>query len=151
MSQRCPVCKTRLWTDPLLTSGRLSCPRCGAIFQPTVPWAYFRFLLLVVVTLALLVIFSLSDSNIWIFLVLIGVAVFFWFLPRFIDLQHISGELGLPEGPMDTEELRLKLGDDDWAEGHEEFEEKSRFRQLAYLLMVIAVTLLILLLARMTR
>jgi len=104
-----------------------------------------------VVTLALLVIFSLSDSSTWIVLFLIGVAVFFWFLPRFIDLQRISGELGLPEGPMDTEELKLKLGDDDWEEGHEEFEEKSRFRQLVYLLMVIAVTLLILFLARMTR
>ena len=115
------------------------------------PWAYFRFLLLVVVTLALLVIFSFSDSNIWIFLFLIGVAVFFWFLPRFIDLQRISGELGVPEGTMDTEELKLKLGDETLEEGHEEFEEKSRVRQLVYLLMVITGTLLILFLARMTR
>ncbi len=115
------------------------------------PWAYFRFLLLVVVTLALLVIFSFSDSNIWFVLFLIGVAVFFWFLPRFIDLQRISGELGVPEGPVDTEEFKLKLRDEDWEEGHEEFEEKSRFRQLVYLLMVIAVTLVILFLARMTR
>ena len=151
MSQRCPVCKTRLWTDPLLTPGRLSCPRCGTIFRPTVPWAYFRFLLLVVVTLALLVIFSFSDSNIWILLFLIGVAIFFWFLPRFIDLQRISGELGLPEGPMDTEKLKLKLGDDDWEKRHEEFEERSRFRQLVYLLMVITVTLLILFLASLIR
>ncbi len=150
MSQRCPVCKTRLWTDPLLTPGRLSCPRCGATFRPTVPWVYFRFLLLVVVTLALLVIFSFSESNIWIVLFLIGVAVFFWFLPRFIDLQRISGELGVPEGTMDPEELKLKLGDEDWEEGHEEFEEKSRFRELVYLLMVITVTLLILFLAYMT-
>ena len=151
MSQRCPVCKTRLWADPLLTPGRLSCPRCGAIFRPTVPWAYFRFLLLVVVTLALVVIFSFSESNIWIILFLIGVAVFFWFLPRFIDLQRISGELGVPEGTMDTKELRLKLEDEDWEKSHEEFEEKSRFRQLVYLLIVITVTLLILFLARMTR
>jgi hypothetical protein len=121
------------------------------MFRPTVPWAYFRFLLLVVVTLALLVIFSFSESNLWIVLFLIGVAVFFWFLPRFIDLQRISGELGVPEGTMDTEELKLKLGDEDWEEGHEEFEEKSRFRQLMYLLIVITVTLLILFLARMTR
>lgn len=151
MSQRCPVCKTRLWTDPLLTPGRLSCPRCGAIFRPTVSWAYFRFLLLIVVTLALLVIFSFSESNIWMFLFLIGGAIFFWFLPRFIDLQRISGELQVPEGPMDTEELKLKLGDDDWEEAHEEFEEQSRFRQLVYLLMVITMTLLILFLSRMTR
>ncbi len=151
MSQRCPVCKTRLWTDPLFTSGRLSCPRCGATFRPTVPWAYFRFLLLVVVTLALLVISSFSDSNIWVFLFLIGVAVFFWFLPRFIDLQRISGDLGVPEGPVDTEEFKLRLRDEGWEEDQAEFEEKSRFRQLVYLLMVIAVTLVILFLARMTR
>ena len=115
------------------------------------PWVYFRFLLLVVVTLALLVILSFSESNLWIVLFLIGVAVFFWFLPRFIDLQHISGELGVPEGTMDTEELKLKLGDENWEEGHEGFEEKSRFRQLMYLFIVITVTLLILFLARMTR
>lgn len=151
MSQRCPVCKTRLWTDPLLTPGRLSCPRCGAIFRPTVPWVYFRFLLLVVVTLALLVILSFSESNLWIVLFLIGVAIFFWFLPRFIDLQPISGELGVPEGTMDPEKLKLKLGDEDREEGHAQFEEKARFRQLMYLLIVITVTLLILFLAGMTR
>ena len=77
--------------------------------------------------------------------------MFFWFLPRFIDLQHISGELGVPEGTMDTEKLKLKLGDENWEEGHEGFEEKSRFRQLMYLFIVITVTLLILFLARMTR
>ncbi|MCH8015168.1 MAG: hypothetical protein IH917_00915 [Acidobacteria bacterium] len=115
------------------------------------PWVYFRFLLLVVVTLALLVILSFSESNLWIVLFLIGVAIFFWFLPRFIDLQPISGELGVPEGTMDPEELKLKLGDEDWEEGHAQFEEKSRFRQLMYLLIVITVTLLILFLAGMTR
>ena len=52
---------------------------------------------------------------------------------------------------MDTEELKLKLGDETLEEGHEEFEEKSRVRQLVYLLMVITGTLLILFLARMTR
>ncbi|MCH7803732.1 MAG: hypothetical protein IH937_06580 [Acidobacteria bacterium] len=115
------------------------------------PWVYFRFLLLVVVTLALVVIFSFSESNIWMILFLIGVAVFFWFLPRFIDLQRISGELGVPEGTMDPEELKLKVGDEDWEEGHEEFEEKSRFRRLMYLFIVITVTLLIFFLAGMTR
>ncbi len=151
MSQPCPVCKTRLWTDPFLTPGRLSCPRCGTVFRPTVPWAYFRLLLLVVVVLALLVIFSLSDSSLWIFLFLIGVAIFFWFLPRFIDWQRISSDLQVPEGTMDTEELKLELRDDDWERKHEEFQEKSRFRQLIFLLIMITAVLLFLFLAVMTR
>lgn len=143
MSQRCPVCKARLWTDPLLTSGRLSCPRCGAEFRPTVPWAYFRILLLVVVTLAVLVISSFSQPSIWILIFLIGAAIFFWFLPRFIDLQHIS-DLRVPEGPMDAEQLELKLEDRQWEEKYEKFQEGHRFRQLIYLLVAIILFFLFL-------
>jgi len=106
---------------------------------------------LVVVVLALLVIFSLSDSSLWIFLFLIGVAIFFWFLPRFIDWQRISSDLQVPEGTMDTEELKLELRDDDWERKHEEFQEKSRFRQLIFLLIMITAVLLFLFLAVMTR
>jgi len=106
---------------------------------------------LVVVALALLVIFSLSDSSLWIFLFLIGVAIFFWFLPRFIDWQYISSDLQVPEGAMDTEELKLDLRDDDWERKHEEFQEKSRFRQLIYLLIMSTLALLFLFLAVMTR
>ena len=142
MSQRCPVCKARLWTDPLLTPGRLSCPRCGTEFRPTVPWAYFRILLLVVVTLAVLVISSFSERSIWILVFLIGAAVFFWFLPRFIDLQHIS-DLRVPEGPM-ADELKLKLENKQWEENHDEFQEGYRFRQVIYLLVAIALVLLFL-------
>ena len=144
MSQRCPVCKARLWTDPLFTPGRLSCPRCGAIFRPTVAWGYFRFLLFLVVVLALVVILFLSKTNLWIFLFLIGVTIFFWFLPRFIDLQRISGELRVPEGPLDAEQMKLKLKDDNWEEKHEAFEEQSKFRQLVYVLIAVALLLLVL-------
>ena len=144
MSQRCPVCKARLWTDPLLTPGRLSCPRCGAVFRPTVPWVYFRVLLLVVVTLAVLVISFVFESSIWILLFLVGAAIFFWFLPCFIDLQHISGELRIPEGAIDSDQLKLNLGDEGWEERHEEFQERSRFRQLIYFLIAIALFFLLL-------
>jgi hypothetical protein len=140
MSQRCPVCKAPLWTDPLLTPSRLSCPRCGAEFRPTVPWAYFRILLLVVVTLAVLVISSFSERSVWILVFLIGAAVFFWFLPRFIDLQHIT-DLRVPEGPMNPDQLELKLGDKQWEEKHDALQEGYRFRQLIYLLVAIALFL----------
>ncbi len=143
MSQRCPVCKARLWTDPLLTQGRLSCPRCGAEFRPTVPWAYFRILLLVVLTLAVFVISSFSERSLWMLVFLIGAAVFFWFLPRFIDLQHIS-DLRVPEGPMNTERLDLELGDSNWEEKYDAFQERYRFRQLVYLLAAIVLFFLLL-------
>ena len=143
MSQRCPVCKARLWADPLLTPGRLNCPRCGAEFRPTVPWAYFRILLLVVVTLAVFLISSFSERSIWVLVFLIGAAVFFWFLPRFIDLQHIS-DLGVPEGPMDSDQLELQLGDKQWEENRDEFKQGHRFRQLIYLLVAIALLFLFL-------
>lgn len=143
MSQHCPICKARLWTDPWLTPGRLSCPRCGAEFRPTVPWAYFRILLLVVVTLAVLVISFFSERSIWILVFLIGAAIFFWILPRFIDLQHIS-DLRVPEGPMDTDQLELKLQDKRWEEKQDEFQEGSRLRQLIYLLVAIALFFLLL-------
>ena len=143
MSQCCPVCKARLWTDPLLTSGRLVCPRCGAEFWPTVPWAYFRILLLVVVTLAVLVIASFSQRSIWILIFLIGAAICFWFLPRFIDLQHIS-ELRVSEGPMESEQMELKLEDKQWEDKHDEFQKGHRFRQLIYLLVAIVLFFLFL-------
>ncbi|MEE8349593.1 MAG: hypothetical protein V3R94_08490 [Acidobacteriota bacterium] len=130
-----------MWTDALLTPGRLSCPRCGAEFRPTVPWAYFRILLLVVVTLAVLVISSFSERSLWMLVFLIGTAVFFWFLPRFIDLQHIS-DLRVPEGPMNTEPL--ELADHKWEEKYEAFQERYRFRQLVYLLAAIIVFFLLL-------
>ena len=143
MSQHCPICKARLWTDPWLTPGRLSCPRCGAEFRPTVPWAYFRILLLVVVTLAVLVISFFSERSIWILVFLIGAAIFCWFLPRFIDLQHIS-DLRVPEGPMDTDQLELKLQDKRWEEKQDEFQEGYRLRHLIYLLVAIALFFLLL-------
>ncbi|MFQ5930014.1 MAG: hypothetical protein ACE5MK_09960 [Acidobacteriota bacterium] len=107
-------------------------------------WGYFRFLLFLVVVLALVVILFLSKTNLWIFLFLIGVTIFFWFLPRFIDLQRISGELRLPEGPMDADQMKLKLKDDNWEERREAFEEQSKFRQLVYVLIAVALLLLVL-------
>ena len=95
-----------------------------------------------VVTLAVLVISSFSERSIWILVFLIGAAVFFWFLPRFIDLQHIS-DLRVPEGPM-ADELKLKLENKQWEENHDEFQEGYRFRQVIYLLVAIALVLLFL-------
>jgi hypothetical protein len=97
----------------------------------------------VVVTLVGLVISSLSERGIWILVFLIGAAVLFWFLPRFIDLQQIS-DLRVPEGPMDSGQLELKLQDKQWEEKQDEFQEGYRLRQLIYLLVAIALFFLLL-------
>jgi uncharacterized paraquat-inducible protein A len=90
MSQRCPVCKARLWTDPLFSPARLQCPRCGAVFATTVQWGYFRILLLLVILLAVLLIADLPDRKVWLVIFLVLLAGVLWYLPRLINLQRIS-------------------------------------------------------------
>jgi hypothetical protein len=97
----------------------------------------------VVVTLAVLIISFFSERGIWIFVFLIGTAIFFWFLPRFIDLQQIP-DLRVPEGPMDSDQLGLKLEEKRWEEKQEEFREGYRLRQLIYLLVAIVLFFLFL-------
>lgn len=142
MSQLCPVCKTRLWTDPIFTPSKLRCPRCGAEFKPTVPWIYFRILLLVVVFLGLVVIMLLTRGNIWLFLFLLGLAVFLWFLPRIINLQHIGPELTPSEGVLDPRQLELKLEDIQLNQRFDEFREERGFHKLI-LLLVAMLTLIV--------
>ena len=139
MSQHCPVCRSRLWSDPLFTPARLRCPRCGAEFKPTVSWNYFRILLLVVAALALLVIMLLTRGNLWLFLFFLGLAGCLWYLPRIINLQRIGPELTPSEGVLDSKQLKLDLEDAHLEEKYEEFEEKEKFRRLIYLLLTIAL------------
>lgn len=135
MAQRCPVCKTPLWTDPFFTPSRLRCPRCGAVFKSTVPWGYFRLLVLMVAVLCLFIISSLPGKNVWMLgLFLLGILIVFWYLPRLIDLQHVPGGLKLPEPLAEAVQLKLNLQD----------QEKLRFRRWIYfVLAVIAIFLLL--------
>ncbi len=141
MAQHCPVCKTRLWTDPLLTPSRLTCPRCGAESKPTVPWNYFRLLLIILILLSALVIVFLSRDWWWL-LIIVAVAIFLWFLPRLINLQHIGPELNPSEGVLDTRQLNLDL-DLRLEQKFEEFEERQNFRRLVYLAVALALLLLL--------
>lgn len=111
MSYRCPVCKTPLWQEPFLLR-RLKCPRCNAEFRPTVPWAYVRVLLLLIVLLGLALIILVFGQNPWLLLLFIAaVIVFFWYLSRLVNLEQIARDLTVPEGPVDSEQLQLKLKD----------------------------------------
>jgi len=138
MSQRCPVCKSRLWTDPIFTPSRLVCPRCGAVFKPTVPWAAFRILVVTVLVLSVTLIFFLARHKPWLVAFLAVLLLFLWFLPRLVNLQHISTELGLSEGVMDPERMRLKF-DDKLMEKREQGQEEKAFRTLVYLFLLVVV------------
>lgn len=138
MSQRCPVCKTRLWTDPIFTPSRLVCPRCGAVFKPTVPWAAFRILVLIVLVLSITLIFFLVRHKPWLVAFLAVLLLFLWFLPRLVNLQHISTELGLSEGVMDPDRMRLKF-DDKLIEKRDQSQEEKTFRTLLYLILLVII------------
>ena len=131
MSQRCPVCKSKLWTDPLFTPSKLKCPRCGTDFRTTVSWVYLRVFLLLAVSFVLLMIIFLSETYFWILIFLVGFIGLLWFLPIFIDLERISGELTTPEGPVDTNQLRLSLKDNSWNK-EEKLSEKQKLRKFVY-------------------
>ncbi|HXK58647.1 MAG TPA: hypothetical protein PLP42_02025 [Acidobacteriota bacterium] len=138
MSQRCPICKSRLWTDPIFTPSRLVCPRCGAVFRPTVPWTAFRILVGLVLVLAVALIFFVEPNRPWLVLLLVGLVAFVWFVPRFVNLQQISKELGLSEGLIDPDRMRLQI-DDRSAEKRDQAREERLFRMLLYLAAMVVV------------
>ena len=88
-----------------------------------------------------MVLSGLDRNSFWIGVFFLLAAVCFWFIPKFIDLQRISGDLTVPEGPLDTD----PLADRKWDEEQEALEERSRFRQWIYALLVLAFLLLLLL------
>lgn len=121
MSQRCPVCKARLWSGSFFYA-KLKCPRCSAEFRPKVPWVYVRVLLLLLLVLVLAGILFLTERNLWlIFVFLGGTLLLFWLLPRFVDLERIPGELKMADGPTGDDPLKLKFRD--WEEREEKLEE----------------------------
>ncbi len=143
MSERYPVCKSRLWTDPLFTPGRLRCPRCSTVFKPTVPWIYFKILLFVVITLGVLVTTFLVNQNSWLFLFLILITIFFWYLPKVINLEYLRSELELFTNLSHAEQLSFKLEDDKWEEKGACLQKENRFRNLMYFLLAVALIVLL--------
>lgn len=148
MSNRCPVCKTRLWQGPFFR--RLKCPRCGAEFRPTVSWAYFQVLALLFIILGLSLVIIVSRPAIWPILVfLFLVALFFWFLPKLINLER-TGPLTLAEGPTEADQIKLGLNYSKWEESGDDRDEPSfgSLYHLCILLALVVVSLMILFLFR---
>lgn len=116
MSNRCPVCKARLWRDPILYR-KLKCPRCGAEFRPTVPWIYFQVLFLILSLLGLTVVIAFFHLNIWLIVLFALILGFFLiYLSRMVDIKLIPGDLSVADGPPDRDEIQMKLKYQDWQE-----------------------------------
>lgn len=140
--QYCPFCKTRLWTETLWTPSHLHCPRCGAQFKPTVPWNYVRLLLVLVVALAMLLVYLLTEGNLlWLLfsLVVLGLIGCLWQISRIIHLHQIGPELTPSEGILDPKQLKFEL--DDREREASQREERRRFRRLVTLLLVLGAAL----------
>ena len=102
-----------------------------------------------VIVLSLTVIMLMTRGNIYLFAFLLGLGTLLWFLPRIIDLKHVGPELTPSEGLLDAKQLELELEDMRLKEKFEEIEEKSNFRGVIYLLLLIG--LLVMLIAALLR
>ena len=141
MSQKCPVCKTRLWSDPLLVRSKMKCPRCGAEFKPTVPWHYVRILLILLIVLAFVLIFVVSQGNVPLLVLLAVIGLLLWFAPRLIHFEPIGPELNPSEGVLDPQDWRMRVEDQNLEEKLAEAVERWRFRWALSVVIILGLLL----------
>ena len=141
MSQKCPVCKTRLWSDPMLVRSKLRCPRCGAEFKPTVPWHYVRILLILLIVLALVLTFIVSQGNLPLLVLFAIVGLHLWFAPRLIHFEPIGPELNPSEGVLDPQDWRMRVEDQNLEEKLAEAVERWRFRWALSVVIILGLLL----------
>lgn len=86
-----------------------------------------------------------SRPAIWpILLFLFLVALFFWFLPKLINLERI-GPLTVADGPTEADRLKLGLNYSKW-EGDEEDRDEPSVGSLYYLCILLALVVVSLML-----
>ena len=141
MSQKCPVCKTRLWSDPMLVKSKMRCPRCGAEFKPTVPWHYVRILLILLIVLAFVLTFIVSQGNVPLLVLFSIVGLLLWFAPRLIHFEPVGPELNPSEGVLDAQDWRMRVGDQNLEERLAEAVEKWRFRWALSVVIILGLLL----------
>lgn len=112
MLQRCPVCRTRLWSDVLFHGSKLRCPRCGAEFKATVPWMYVRVLCAIIIGMAFVVVGLLIPGNLTMFFILLVVVLAFWLLPYIVRFELIGPELRPSGGSLDSKDWGKALEDE---------------------------------------
>ena len=143
MSQKCPVCRTRLWSDPLLVRSKMTCPRCGAEFKPTIPWHYVQILLILLIVLAFVLVFVVSQGNIPLLVLLAIIGLLLWFAPRLIHFEPIGPELNPSEGVLDARDWRMRVEDQKLEEKLAEAVEKWRFRWALSVVVILGLLLLL--------
>ena len=141
MSHKCPVCKTRLWSDPLLVRSKMTCPRCGAEFKPTIPWHYVRILLILLIVLAFVLVFVVSQGNIPLLVLLAIIGLLLWFVPRLIHFEPIGPELNPSEVVLDAKDWRMQVEDQNLEEKLAEAVEKWRFRWALSVVVILGLLL----------
>lgn len=116
----CPVCKAKLWRDPVFPR-MITCPRCGAKFRPTISLAFFQQVLLILVILLLAGLAYFTGAGIWFFAaVVFAVIMIFFYFPKLINLELVKPNL-VVEGPVEEKPLEWE---DDESEEEEEGEKK---------------------------
>ena len=141
MSQKCPVCKTRLWSDPLLVRSKMRCPRCGAEFKPTVPWHYVRILLIFLLILAFVLIFVVSQGNVPLLVLFAIMGLLLWFAPRLIHFEQMGPELNPSKGVLDPQDWRMRVEDQNLEERLAEAVERWRFRWALSVVVILGLLL----------
>ncbi len=138
LTQKCPVCKARLYKTGL--PGKVRCPRCGAEFRPTVPLAYFQILLVLFVVVCSLFVIDWSSRYFWpIVLFLILLISFLGFLPRFVRMEIDPNKIPIAGG-AGPEDFSYKMPYDDWDEP-EQGVRPGLFLVLAAIMLIIIVVM----------
>jgi len=131
----CPVCKSRLWRDPVFPR-MITCPRCGNKFRPTVSLAFFQMVLLVLVIVLLAGLAYFTGTGIWIgAAVIAALFLIFFYFPKLINLELVKPNL-VVEGPPD--EKPVEWEDEDAEEdGEKDFYRVSCACTLLLLLIIL--------------
>lgn len=100
----CPVCKSKLWRDPVFPR-MITCPRCGNKFRPMVSLAFFQLVLLILVILLLAGLAYFTGAGTWLGVAIIAsLLLIFFYFPKIIDLEMVKPDL-VVEGPPDEKNV----------------------------------------------
>ena len=119
----------------------MRCPRCGAEFKPTVPWHYVRILLILLIVLAFVLIFVVSQGNVPLLVLLAIIGLLLWFAPRLIHFEPIGPELNPSEGVLDAQDWRIRVEDQNLEEKLAEAVERWRFRWALSVVIILGLLL----------
>lgn len=119
----CPVCKSKLWRDPIFPR-MITCPRCGNKFRPMVSLAFFQLVLLILVILLLAGLAYFTGAGTWLGVAVIAsLLLIFFYFPKIIDLEMVKPNL-VVEGPSENKNL-------DWDDEETEEEVDNNFYKIS--------------------